>query len=69
MYKHILLPTDGSDRSLRAGTAGIELAKALNAKVTALFVGEATYIPGADNSRKPLAEAALSEVAKRSEQV
>ena len=45
MYKHILLPTDGSDLSIRAVTAGIELAKSLNAKVTGLFVNVATYIP------------------------
>lgn len=62
MYKHILLPTDGSDRSIRAITAGIELAKALNARVTGLFVSEATYLPGDDEDLKPRAEAALSTV-------
>jgi nucleotide-binding universal stress UspA family protein len=36
MYKHILLPTDGSDLSTRAVHAGIRLAKALGARVTAL---------------------------------
>ena len=38
MYKHILLPTDGSPLSARAVAAGIELAKVLGARVTALFV-------------------------------
>lgn len=68
MYKHILLPTDGSERSIRAVTAGIELAKALNAKVTALFVSEPTYIPGADEGLEPRAEAALSTVAQRAKE-
>lgn len=34
MFKHILLPTDGSDLSLRAVERGIELAKAMGARVT-----------------------------------
>ncbi len=65
MYKHILLPTDGSDRAQRSITAGIELAKVLNSKVTALFVGVATYIPGVNEGTNPRAEAALSTVARQ----
>ncbi|SEI94859.1 universal stress protein [Frateuria terrea] len=38
MYRHILLPTDGSEVSIRAVDAGIELAKWLNARVYALHV-------------------------------
>jgi nucleotide-binding universal stress UspA family protein len=38
MFKHILIPTDGSDLSNRAVAAGIELAKKARAKVTGLFV-------------------------------
>lgn len=38
MYKHILLPTDGSELSLRAAKSVIDLAKALNARVTAVHV-------------------------------
>lgn len=64
MYKHILLPTDGSDRSRRAIAAGVELAQALNAKVTGLYVRESTYIPGADDDIGPRAEEALSIVAQ-----
>jgi len=41
MIKHILIPTDGSALSTRAATAGIELAKALGARVTALFAAPA----------------------------
>ena len=38
MFKHILLPTDGSPLSARAVVTGVDLAKALGARVTGLFV-------------------------------
>jgi nucleotide-binding universal stress UspA family protein len=38
MYRHILIPTDGSPLSERAVKQGIEFAKSLNAKVTGLTV-------------------------------
>jgi nucleotide-binding universal stress UspA family protein len=38
MYKHILLPTDGSDLSKAAIKHGVALASTLGAKVTALVV-------------------------------
>jgi len=38
MYKHILLPVDGSDLSLRAADVGIALARQLGARVHALHV-------------------------------
>jgi nucleotide-binding universal stress UspA family protein len=38
MYKHMLIPTDGSELSSRAEAAGLTMAKALDAKVTALTV-------------------------------
>jgi nucleotide-binding universal stress UspA family protein len=38
MYRHILIPTDGTERSHRAAQHGIDLAKAVGAKVTALTV-------------------------------
>jgi nucleotide-binding universal stress UspA family protein len=37
MYKHILIPTDGSRLSRRAVVAGIRLAKALGARVTGFY--------------------------------
>jgi nucleotide-binding universal stress UspA family protein len=37
MYRHILVPTDGSERSARAIAAGTALAAALRAKVTVLM--------------------------------
>ena len=38
MYKHILIPTDGSELSSKAIHHGIALAKAVNAKVTGITV-------------------------------
>lgn len=38
MYKHLLLPTDGSELSQASVRAGIALARDQGAKVTALFV-------------------------------
>ena len=40
MYRHILIPTDGSPLSASAVEKGIALAKTLGAKVTALTVVE-----------------------------
>lgn len=40
MYKHILVATDGSERSAKGVSAGLALAKATGAKVTALTVSE-----------------------------
>ncbi len=34
MFKHLLIPTDGSERSEAAIAAGVEFAKSINAKVT-----------------------------------
>ena len=42
MFKHILVPTDGSKLSAKAEKAAIELAAALGAKVTGLHVLPAT---------------------------
>jgi nucleotide-binding universal stress UspA family protein len=64
MYKHILLPTNGTERGLRATKSGIELARTLNAEVTGLFVSERAYIPAADEGPKPQAEEALAMVAE-----
>ena len=38
MYRHILIPTDGSELSRNAVQYGISLAKAVNAKVTGITV-------------------------------
>ncbi|WP_257385440.1 universal stress protein [Tahibacter caeni] len=47
MYKHLLLPMDGSPSSESAARSGARLARELNAKITALHV-EATARPRAE---------------------
>jgi nucleotide-binding universal stress UspA family protein len=37
MYKHILIPTDGSPQSQQAIAGAVELAKSIGAKVTGIF--------------------------------
>lgn len=41
MYKHILIPTDGSSASKGTVTAAVKLAKALGARVTGVFAAPA----------------------------
>jgi nucleotide-binding universal stress UspA family protein len=38
MYRHILIPTDGSELAEHAVTNGLSLAKSLGAKVTVIIV-------------------------------
>ena len=40
MLKHVLIGTDGSELAQKAETAGLTLAKGLNAQVTAVTVTE-----------------------------
>lgn len=44
MYKHILVPTDGSALSLKAAKEAAALAKVLKARITALYVVP-PYVP------------------------
>jgi nucleotide-binding universal stress UspA family protein len=44
MYKHILVPTDGSKLSLKAAREAATLAKTLKARITAVYVTE-PYMP------------------------
>jgi nucleotide-binding universal stress UspA family protein len=48
MYKHLLIATDGSELAGKAVATGLQLAKALGAKATAVTVTEAwaTMVPG-----------------------
>jgi len=45
MYKHIMLPLDGSELSLKAVNEGITLAKALGSKLTLVTVVKPYHIP------------------------
>jgi nucleotide-binding universal stress UspA family protein len=44
MYKHILIPTDGTELSKKAIDHGLALAKAVNAQVTAVTVSRPYHI-------------------------
>ena len=50
MFKHILIPTDGSDLSRKAVLYGVRLAKESGAKVTALTVAEPYPVAAMDES-------------------
>ncbi len=44
MYKHILIPTDGSDLSNKAVEQGVLFAKEIGAKITALTITEPFHL-------------------------
>ena len=44
MFRHLLLPTDGSPLSERSALGAIELAKALSARVTAINVSDPFHV-------------------------
>ena len=79
MFKHILIPIDGSARSMKAVASGVALAKATGAKVTLLTVVEPSGILGTDLKRvaatrkayeqhaKALAERELKDAERRAE--
>lgn len=46
MYKHILIPTDGSELAERAVAAGIAFAKSVNARLTVFTAVEEYRVPG-----------------------
>lgn len=68
MYSHILLPTDGSERSARVIKAGVQLASAVGAKVTGLFVIDASYIQDVDEVLESHAQECLSVIAQQAQE-
>ena len=56
MFKHILIPTDGSDLSLKAVLYGVKLAKSCGAKVTGLTVAVPYRVVAVDAVLIPLDE-------------
>lgn len=63
MYRHILIPTDGSALAEKAEIAGIELAKSLGARVTG-FAAVAKFQPPGD---KELVSQAMSLLLEHNE--
>ena len=76
MFKHLLVPTDGSPLSAKAARAAIEFAKAVGARITALSVAEpypysamaeSTYLPDQSRYEKEMQDHALRVVAEVAE--
>jgi nucleotide-binding universal stress UspA family protein len=65
MFKHILIPTDGSDLSRKAVLYGVQLAKQSNAKVTALTLTEPYRAVSMDAVLVSIGEDEYEEGAKR----
>ena len=51
MFKHVLIPTDGSRLSMKAVESGVAFAKSLGAKVTVVTVIEPSGVVGTDSRR------------------
>ena len=65
MFRHILIPTDGSDLSRKALTYGIQLAKESNAKVTALTLTEPYRVASMDAVLVAVGEDEYDEESRR----
>jgi len=61
MYKHILIPTDGSKLASTAVTHGIEFAKEIGAKVTAVTVTEPFHLMSVAPSQLEYTRAGFKE--------
>src|SRR6516162_6817897 len=66
MYRHILIPTDGSELAHKAVIQGLSLAKAVGAKVTALTVEAYFNIYDIPPSRAHLISDVFEEYTKHS---
>ena len=62
MYRHILIPTDGSELAEHGVTNGLSLAKSIGAKVTVIIVEEPFNWHGAEY-------AGITEIARHAEQM
>ena len=65
MYRHILIPTDGSELAEHAVTNGLSLAKSVGAKVTVIIVEE----PSTGKAFHMRNAGALEELLKHAEQI
>ena len=65
MYRHILIPTDGSELAEQAVTNGLSLAKSLGANVTVIIVEEPIWF-GVSSFAE---HGAFDELAKYTEQI
>src|SRR5262249_9598057 len=68
MYRHILIPTDGSELAEHAVTNGLSLAKSVGAKVTVIIVQEPFDLLSVPETRSSQRQA-LENFAKHNEQI
>jgi nucleotide-binding universal stress UspA family protein len=66
MYRHILIPTDGSELAEHGVTNGLSLAKSVGARVTVIIIEEPFNWSSVSETQ---ARRALEEVAKHAEQI
>ena len=66
MYRHILIPTDGSELAEHAVTNGLSLAKSVGAKVTVIVVEQPFNWLSVSETQT---QWALEELAKHAEQI
>ena len=66
MYRHILIPTDGSELAEHGVTNGLSLAKSVQAKVTAIVVEEPFDWLSVSETK---GQRAFDELAKHTEQI
>lgn len=76
MFKHLLVPTDGSPLSAKAARGAVEFARAVGARITALSVAEpypysalaeTTYLPDQSRYEKEMQDHARRFVAEIAE--
>lgn len=65
MYRDVLIPTDGSDRTRRAVELGLDVANQFQARVHALYVVETSPIPEDAEEAKMAAREAGEEAGRR----
>lgn len=68
MYKHILIPTDGSEVAEKAVSAGIDFAREVGARVT-LFTAVPEYVPPSEAEVRARCVVSIAEHARRSEKL
>ena len=68
MYKHILIPTDGSELAEKAVAAGIEFARASGARVT-LFTAVPEYKPPSEAAIMAGRISSIADHARESERI
>jgi nucleotide-binding universal stress UspA family protein len=68
MYRHILIPTDGSELAHKAVTHGLSLAKSVGAKITVLTVEPSFNVYAVPSSKTNQMSGAYAEYAKHAKE-